>query len=69
MRIVYKFRSSRLEALHEKYLRGKFWKSFTKTHVVESCFSKIAKLVTILKKGLHRGCFPGDLAKSVKGVK
>ena len=46
MRFVYKFS---LEVSHEKYLFWKFWKFFTKTPVLGSCFNKIARPVTALK--------------------
>ena len=48
-RIVYNFRSSRLEVLHKKYMFWKFWKVVTKTPVVGSCFNKIARPATVLK--------------------
>ena len=46
MRVVYQFRSSRLDVLHKKL---KFWKVFTETPVVGSCFNKIARDVAVLK--------------------
>ena len=52
MRIVYKFRSSRLEVLHKKYLMKTLkvlLKVFMKTPVVESYFNKIARPVTVLE--------------------
>ena len=49
MRIVYRFRSSRLEVLHKKYLFWRFWKAFTKTPEEGSCYNKIARPATILK--------------------
>ena len=65
MRIIYKFRSSRLELLHEKVLFLKFWKVFSKTAMVGSCFNNIAKS-NCTEIVLHCGCFPVTFPKSVK---
>ena len=51
MRIVYKFRSSRLETCYiKKYAFWKFWKVFLKTLVVGSCFNETAGPVTVLNR-------------------
>ena len=54
MKIIYKFRNSRLEVLHKKYLFWKFSEVF------------IARPVTVLQIGLHRGCIRGNDPKSVE---
>ena len=59
MRIVYKFRSSRLEVLHKTICSENFRKF---SPVVGSCYNKAPRPVTVL----HRGCFPGNFRKSVE---
>ena len=61
MRIVYKFRSSRLEVLYKKHLFWKFRKVFTKTPVVGPVLIKLQDLKLY---GLQRNCFTGNFPKS-----
>ena len=49
MKIVYKFRRSRLEVLHKKISVLKISGRFHEKTVVGSCFNKIARSLTALK--------------------